>query len=50
VPHAGLTGNGAAIATGDAAPATADGSDFGSTPVGTPVSRTFIVTNSAQPP
>lgn len=46
VPHAGLTGNGAAIPAGDATPAVTDGSDFGSTPVGTPVSRTFIVTNS----
>jgi Tol biopolymer transport system component len=45
-PQATVTGKGAAIAAGDATPATADGSDFGTTPVGAPVSHTFTVTNT----
>ena len=45
-PEVAVTGNGQNIADGDTSPTTGDWTNFGSTTVGTPVSRTFRVTNS----
>lgn len=44
-PEIDISGNGVSISDGDASPALADHSDFGSTLVSTPVSRTFTVAN-----
>jgi len=46
-PEMDLTGKSSTpIASGDASPSTTDGTDFGSTGVGTPVTQTFTITNS----
>ncbi|HOX02772.1 MAG TPA: choice-of-anchor D domain-containing protein [Verrucomicrobiota bacterium] len=45
VPEIEVTGNSVVIADGDATPSTADHTDFGSTVVGTAVTRTFTVKN-----
>jgi len=45
-PAAAVSGNGAAIADNDPTPDSGDGTDFGSTSVGAPVTRTFTVANS----
>jgi hypothetical protein len=45
-PEVAVAGNGLDIASGDRTPAVADHTDFGSTPVGTPVTRTFTVRNT----
>jgi hypothetical protein len=46
VPEMEVTGNGQTIADGDVIPSAADGTDFGSVPVGTTVVRTFTIANS----
>jgi choice-of-anchor C domain-containing protein len=45
-PEIEVKGNNADIVDGDATPAITDHTDFGSTPVGTPVTRTFTVRNT----
>jgi len=42
-----LQGNGVSISDGDITPSVADHTDFGSTPTGTPVVRTFTLQNTA---
>jgi len=43
-------GNTLQIADGDITPAAADGTDFGATPVGTPVARTYTIRNTGSVP
>ena len=43
-------GNTLQIADGDITPAAADGTDFGATPVGTPVARTYTIRNTGTVP
>lgn len=45
-PQIVFTGNGISIVNGDATPRTQDGTDFGVTSVGVPVSRVFVVGNT----
>ena len=45
LPEIELLGNGISIVDGDDTPDTADGTDFGIAAIGTPVTRTFTVTN-----
>ena len=44
-PVLDVQGNGVSIANGDTTPSTTDNTDFGSTPAGSPVSKTFSVRN-----
>ena len=46
VPDIGVTGNGQAIASGDASPSAADGTDFGRVAAGQTVTRTFTIVNT----
>lgn len=45
LPEIDVVGNGVSIADGDDTPDVADGTDFGITTIGTPVTRIFTVTN-----
>ncbi len=49
-PTMGVRGNGTAILSGDTSPSATDGTDFGSTPLGTPVTRTFTIANTGPAP
>jgi uncharacterized delta-60 repeat protein len=44
-PEITVLGNGVSINDGDMRPSSADGTDFGTVPLGTPISRTFTVRN-----
>ena len=44
-PEIDIKGNGSTIADGDTTPSTTDHTSFGTTPVGTPVSRTYTIAN-----
>jgi len=45
-PEIEVRGNSVSVVDGDTTPSTADYTDFGSTPVGTPISRSFYVYNN----
>lgn len=45
-PEIDITGNGVPIADGDTTPSLADHTDFGTSTVGTPVTRTYTIVNS----
>ena len=45
-PKIDVQGNGTSIANGDTTPGARDGTDFGTTPVGTPVTQTFTILNT----
>ncbi|MBK8095185.1 MAG: choice-of-anchor D domain-containing protein [Verrucomicrobiaceae bacterium] len=45
-PEITVTGNGQNITDGDMAPSLTDHTDYGSTPLGTPITRSFTVTNT----
>jgi CSLREA domain-containing protein len=45
-PEIGITGNGVPIMDGDTTPAMTDWTDFGTTAVGTPVTRSFVIANT----
>ena len=44
-PEMNILGNGVTIADNDTTPTTADDTDFGSSPVGTPITKTFTIQN-----
>ena len=45
-PEIGVSGNAVAIVDGDNSPATTDNTNFGTTSVGVPVSKTFVINNT----
>jgi hypothetical protein len=45
IPEINIKGNSTTIVDGDTSPTTSDNTDFGSTPVGTPISKTFTIEN-----
>ncbi|MCG6880051.1 MAG: choice-of-anchor D domain-containing protein [Deltaproteobacteria bacterium] len=45
-PEIEIRGNGSTIADGDTTPSTTDHTSFGTTPVGTPISRTYTIANT----
>ncbi|WP_353569819.1 choice-of-anchor D domain-containing protein [Candidatus Albibeggiatoa sp. nov. BB20] len=46
IPEVNLVGNGNSIINGDVTPATSDDTDFATTPINTPVDKTFTIENS----
>ncbi|BAP57456.1 hypothetical protein THII_3159 [Thioploca ingrica] len=48
LPEMNIQGNGVSIAAGDTKPTTADNTHFGSTLLGTPISKTFTITNTGR--
>jgi uncharacterized repeat protein (TIGR01451 family) len=50
VPEIAVLGNGQLIASGDTTPNPADGTDFGSSPLGQPITHTFTISNSGNIP
>jgi hypothetical protein len=44
-PEMNILGNGVSIADNDTTPTTADDTDFGSSPIGTPITKTFTIQN-----
>ncbi len=49
-PTMDVQGNSISIVSGDTTPVTTDNTNFGSTPVGTPVSKTFTIVNTGDSP